>query len=162
MWVCGVDVGLVKTGIAQIKNGRAGFRATITVHGDPEDTGPRYVKLAEAIKTFFERYKEEKPRIVAIEQPEHAIRRKGFQMRSPVAIMKLYGAFAVTYVCIQSMWPESEVIAVMPFQWKGRMSKSMTSRIIAAKYDIERFANDHEADALGLADWAWERLKGTT
>lgn len=150
----GLDVALRFTGAAAIQDGRVAWRATIKVEGDSDITGPRFVMLREALEKLFQRQRVRAPAFVAIEQPDLNIR-KG---RKPGDIMKLYGAFAVCYAECRRLWPAAKVEGVTVARWKGSLQKSLTMRMMASKYGIERFANDHEADALGLADYAWDFL----
>lgn len=162
MLVMGIDVALVNTGVAVIEDGVSTWRATIKVVGHTEDTGPRYAALRKSLEKLLTRVRRT-PTIVAVEQPEHALRRhklKGRNVRvsvDPGAIMKLYGAFAVAYAECRRLWPRADVMGVLPARWKGNFGKDITWRMMAAKYKVE-CANEHEADALGLADFAWDTL----
>lgn len=152
--VLGLDVALRFTGVAAIQDGRVVWRATIKVEGDSDKTGPRFALLREALEKMFLRQRVHAPAFVAIEQPDLNLR-KG---RKPGDIMKLYGAFAVCYAECQRLWPSTKVKGVTPRQWKGNLQKDLTMRMMTAKYGVESFANDHEADALGIADYAWDLL----
>lgn len=155
MLVIGVDAALVNTGVAAIQDGKATWRATVKVQGDPEDTGPRFAELRRGFETLVRRMfgrAEELPAVVMVEQPEHGVR-EGHDVG---AILKLYGAFAVVYAESVRLFPEARVIGVTPEVWKGRMGKDLTARIMACKYGVKRFANLDEADALALADYAWD------
>lgn len=155
MLVIGIDVSLTRTGVAAIREGKAAWFSTISVPKEDFDTGPRYGALREGLQRLFERMVKEPPDVVAIEQPELNVR-KG---RGVEAILKLYGAFAVAFAECQRLWPTAKVVGVTPRGWKGNLEKGLTARIMAAKYRIDSFENDHEADGLGLADWAWDHLK---
>lgn len=149
--VIGIDCGLRHTGLYAIVNGKATWRNTISVEGDKDDTGPRFTVLRIALEKLLAPMKI-RPEIVAIEQPELGIR-KG---HAPGAILKLYAAFAITYAEVSRIWPHADIHGVEPRAWKGNLKKSLTSQWMASKYGIKRFPNSHEADALGLADWAWD------
>jgi hypothetical protein len=86
-----------------------------------------------------------------IEQPELGIRKD----HDAASVLKLYGAFAVTYAECARLWPQAHLMGVLPAQWKGSMKKSLTAGIMRAKYRVE-CRNEHEWDALGLADYAWD------
>ena len=150
--VVGIDPGIVAAGVAQIVDGRAGWRATIRVEGDPEETGPRYVKLREGLAALVKRLRDKRePMVVAVEQPELGIR-KGHGVE---AILKLYGAFAVLFAEASRLWPRARVMGVDARRWKGNYGKDLMARMMRAKYRVE-CGNEHEWDALGLADWAWD------
>jgi Holliday junction resolvasome RuvABC endonuclease subunit len=144
----GIDTGLVATGIAVIRDGVAKTRCTINVEGDVSDTGPRYVKLREGLETVAVRIlRRVIPAVVAIEQPELGIR-KGHDAGN---VMKLYGAFAVTYSECARLWKKAHIMGVPA----DTVTKSLRARIMRAKYRVE-FQDSHQADALWLADYAWD------
>jgi Holliday junction resolvasome RuvABC endonuclease subunit len=150
MWVLGIDVALVRTGVAAIEDGRATWRGTITTEG--EELGPRYVKLREALERLTRRMKRQaSPSVVAVEQPELGIRPD----HEAASVLKLFGAFSVSYVEAVRLWPKARVVGVEPAQWKGSLQKSLTARMMEAKYGVKCRTLD-ESDALGLADWAWD------
>ena len=157
MVVIGIDVALTETGVAAIEDGRKVWMSTIKVEGDPNDTGPRYALLRSSLEKLFGRMRISAPDAVAIEQPELAIRKDGKgRPRSTGAILKLYGAFAVCYAECRRLWPKAIIEGVTPQGWKGTLSKELTARMMASKYGVTEFENDHEGDALGLADYAWD------
>lgn len=157
MLVLGIDVSLVNTGVAAIEDGRAVKWFTINVEGDPEDTGPRFAKLREAITLAAVRVlKGKAPSIVVIERPEHGIRAG----RDAGSILKLYGSFAVCYAECSRLWPKARLVGVEPQRWKGNYPKGLTEGMMRAKYRVE-CANDHEWDGLGLADYAWDLAMAT-
>lgn len=164
--VLGIDVGLVDTGLAALADGRPVWKSTIHVEGDAEDTGPRFALLRECLERLLTERIRSAPAMVAIEQPEHGLRVRKWKGKKygtdPSSIMKLYGAFAVVYAEVARLWPKARVEGVTPQTWKGSLQKHLTASILGAKYNIRTFHNDHEADALGLADWAWERLQAET
>jgi hypothetical protein len=148
MLVVGLDVGLVHTAIAVVVGEKnCLWRATINVEGDR--TGPRYSVLREALEKSFA-HVHETPRVVSIEEPELEI----YPGRQAGSILKLYGAFAVAFAEAERVWPEANVMGVRPAQWKGTAKKQGTQGWLRARYEIE-CGNEHEWDALGLADWAW-------
>lgn len=155
--VVGIDPGLLQAGVAQIADGRAGWRATIRVEGDPEETGPRYVKLRQALTTLWRRMRDKcgvnaiEPAVVVVEQPELGIRRG----HNAEAVLKLYGAFAVLFAEAARLWPRARVVGVDARHWKGNYPKSLTAGMMRAKYGVE-CRSTHEWDALALADLAWE------
>lgn len=151
MLVLGIDVALRRTGVAAIEDGKAKWRATVDVEGDPEETGPRFVELRRAIEKLLGRLSPA-PDVVAIEQPEHAIRGN----RDAGNIMKLYGAFAVAFAECARLWPRARICGVKPEQWKGHLDKRTTATMMRCKYNVKEFANLDEADALSIADWAWD------
>jgi Holliday junction resolvasome RuvABC endonuclease subunit len=151
MQVLGIDISLVNTGIAVIGNDhQCLWRGTINVEG--EGTGPRFAVLREALDEVFNRVQD--PACVAIEEPPLVI----FPGRDAGSILKLYGAFAVAYAEVVRHWPETRVCGVTPEQWKGHLDKGTSQSVLRAKYKVD-CANNHEYDALGLADWAWETAK---
>jgi hypothetical protein len=143
--VLGIDTGLVRTAVAIIRDGKCLWRGTIHVEGD--DTGPRFAVLREALDEVLNRV--DNPECVAIEEPELEI----WRGRGASSVLKLYGAFAVAYAEVVRHWPDSRVCGVFPETWKGTLDKDSTEATLRAKYKVE-CANDHEWDALGLADWA--------
>jgi Holliday junction resolvasome RuvABC endonuclease subunit len=146
--VLGIDTGLVKTAIAVVSApGKCLWRGTITVDGD--GTGPRFAVLREALDEVFNRV--DGPACVAIEEPPLVI----FHGHAAGSVLKLYGSFAVAYAEAVRHWPEVHIVGVTPDMWKGTLDKESTETTLRAKYKIE-CANDHEWDALGLADWAWD------
>lgn len=147
MHVIGVDAALVNTGVAQIRDGRAGWRSTITVEG--ELIGERYAVLRRAFERLATRAvkKNDPPAVVVVEQPELGIR----PGRDVAAILKLYGAFAVLYTECVRLWPRAHVMGVLP----DSVEKKLRASIMRAKYRVD-FKNSHEADALYLADYAWD------
>lgn len=151
MQVLGIDIGLVNTGIA-IVNGEkvCRWRGTIKVEG--EGTGPRFAVLREALDEVFDRV--EDPACVAIEEPPLAI----WKGHGAESVLKLYGAFAVAYAEAVRHWPDVRIVGVTPDTWKGTLDKESTEGMLRGKYGVE-CANDHEWDALGLADWAWATMK---
>jgi hypothetical protein len=150
--VLGIDVALLNTGVAEIRDGKATWRSTITVEGEPTVTGPRFAVLRRAFEKLVSRtLRNDPPAVVAVEEPELGIR-KGHGVE---AVLKLYGAFAVIFAEATRLWPRSRVIGVMPKQWKGHLSKDMTASIMRAKYKVE-CDTSHAWDALGIADYAWE------
>jgi len=151
MLVVGIDVALVNTGVAAIEDGRATKWCTINVEGSPDDTGPRFVKLRESLSLVAVRILKKAPDLVVIERPEHGIR----DDRDAGNIMKLYGSFAVAYAETVRLWPRAEIMGVEPMSWKGTLGKGMTARLMQLRYKID-CANDHEWDAVGLADYGWE------
>lgn len=150
--VVGIDVALVNTGIAVIEDAKAVRWLTIKVEGDEEDTGPRFTKLRESLEVVAVRLlKRKAPSVVVIEKPEHGIR----QGRDVASILKLYGSFAVCFAECARLWPRAHLVGVEPMRWKGNYPKGLIEGIMRAKYRVE-CANDHEWDALGLADMAWD------
>ena len=148
MLVLGIDTGLVKTALAVIEEGVARTRLTISVEGDNEDTGPRYAKLRESLEMAARRVlKGIAPAVVAVEQPELGIR-KGHDAAS---VLKLYGAFAVTYAECARLWPGAHIMGVRA----DTVKKSLRAGIMRAKYRVECH-NSHEWDALWLSDYAWD------
>lgn len=163
--VIGIDVALKQSGVVLIEDGKYGWSATVKVEGDTEDTGPRYAMLRLALERLFQKKGIGYADVIAIEQPEHALRQRKIKGRNvrvsadPGNIMKLYGAFAVAYAECARLFPGAEVMGVLPERWKGNLKKHLTASIFAAKYDIRQFANWDEADALGIADFAWDHLQ---
>jgi len=154
--VLGIDTGLVRTAIAIVKDQKCLWRGTIHVEG--EDTGPRFAVLREALDEVFNRV--DNPACVAIEEPPLVI----FHGHAAGSVLKLYGSFAVAYAEAVRHWPDTHIIGVTPDMWKGTLDKESTETTLRAKYKVE-CANDHEWDALGLADWAWttaEAFRGKT
>lgn len=149
--VVGVDVALRQSGVAAIKDRRLAWRSTIKVEGDKQDTGPRYAILRRSLEALFGRMRLRSPALIVIEQPEHGIRAG----HEPESVMKLYGAFAVCYAECCRLYPRATVRGVTPREWKGNLQKDLTARMMASKYDTE-FNNYDEADAVGLADYAWD------
>jgi hypothetical protein len=148
MLVVGLDVGLVHAAIAVVVgDNHCLWRASIKVEGD--GTGPRYSVLREALEKSFA-HVHETPRVIAIEEPELFI----YKGRDAASILKLYGAFAVSFAEAERVWPDAKVIGVTPAQWKGTAKKKGTQGVLRSQYEIE-CGNEHEWDALGLADWAW-------
>lgn len=158
MIAVGIDASLVDTGVAVIRDGKVILKSTIHVEGDKDATGPRYALLRRSLETLFTKRLRVAPDIVAVEQPEHTLRKFHGVSRNPGAIFKLYGAFAVCYAECQRLWPKTKCIGVLPISWKGTTSKELTASIIRARYGVV-CATEHETDALGLADFAWERLE---
>jgi hypothetical protein len=152
MLVLGIDVALTNTGLAAIEDGRAVKWLTISVEGDAEETGPRFVKLRESLELVAVRIlKKKAPAIVVIEKPEHGLR----EGRGAGSIMKLYASFAVCYAECARLWPNAQLVGVEPKRWKGNYPKGLTEGMMRAKYGVE-CANADEWDALGLADYAWD------
>ncbi len=159
MLVIGIDVGLVKTGVAAVRDGRVEKVFTITVDGDVKDTGPRYAKLRESLSFAKVRLLGTlpPPAVVAIEQPDEDEGQDGVREgHEKMDVMKLYGDFAVLYAESCRLWREARVIGVTPWQWKGPYPKGLTQRILAARYPEALCANEHEWDGLGLASWAFQ------
>jgi hypothetical protein len=156
--VIGIDVGLLKTGVAALEDGKVLKVFTISVEGDVRDTGPRYVKLRESlafanvrILSYFS-----PPAVIAIEQPDDDEGlREGHDLMD---VMKLYGAFAVTYAECARLWRQAHLVGVTPKQWKGAYPKELTARRLEVEYG-QACANEHEWDALGIADWAVQVAK---
>lgn len=146
MHVLGIDVALLNTGVAEIRDGRCTWRSTIKVEG--EGTGPRFSVLRRGFERLATRVlKNDPPSIVAVEEPELGIR-KG---HTAEAILKLYGAFAVIYAECCRLWPKAQVMGMKP----DSLQKSTRAGIMRAIYKIE-CRDSHQADALMLAHFAWE------
>lgn len=155
--VLGIDVGLVRTGVVAVRDGQVLKAFTIVVEGDTKDTGPRYVKLREALALASGRVLGAfaPPRLVALEMPDEDEGEDGVREgHEKMSVAKLYAAYAVLYAEAVRLWPKAAVIGVTPRQWKGTYPKELTERIMAARHPEARCANTHEWDALGVADWA--------
>lgn len=156
MLVIGVDVGLVDTGVAVIANAQAVQAFTIGVEGDTQDTGPRYVYLRRALAIAAGRIIAPlgQPELIALEIPDEDEGVDGYREgHEKMHVAKLYGAYAVLYAEAARLWPKAHLVSVTPRQWKGSLGKKVTVRMMTAKYAITP-KNSHEADALGIADWA--------
>lgn len=145
MIVLGIDAALVNTGVAAIKDGRAAWWGTIKVDGDT--TGPRYVALRRGVERLLSKMRKEPPAVVLVEEPGEEIRRN----RDPYNVMKLYGAFTVIYVEVARLFPRARIVG----EPADSLQKSLREGIMRAKYRVE-CKNDHEWDALMLADRAWD------
>lgn len=159
MLVVGIDAALVDTGVAVIRDSKIVLCSTIHVEGDKDSTGPRYALLRRCLETLFEKRIRVVPDAIAIEQPEHTLRKRGGAGTNPGNILKLYGAFAVCYAECARLFPKTKVWGVMPLSWKGSLGKEVSARIMTARYGMRYFKNSHEADAVGVASWACDRLQ---
>jgi len=149
MIVLGIDAALTQTGVAVIEDGKAKWWATLSVEGEPDEPGPRYVKLREGIAHVHLRFlRDKRVDVIVIEKPEDGIR-EGHEAGH---ILKLFGAFAVVYAECARLWKHAHLIAVEPAKWKGPYGKNLTAGMMRAKYGVE-CANDNEWDALGLCDY---------
>lgn len=157
--VVGIDAALVDTGVAVIRDSKVVLCSTIHVEGDKDSTGPRYALLRRCLERLFRERVKVVPDAIAIEQPEHTLRKFHGVSRNPGAILKLYGSFAVCFAECARLFPKTKVWGVMPLSWKGSLGKEVSARIVMARYGVCEFNNDHEADAVGVADWACDRLR---
>lgn len=145
MLVIGVDTGLTHTALAALEDGKATWRGTISVEGD--ETGPRYAVLRAALEKFVRRVNA-RPDFVGIEEPELGVR-EGHEVAN---VLKLFGAFSVTYAELSRLWPRATIRGILANRWKGTVAKSTTAGMMRAKYKIE-CRNSHEFDALAIADF---------
>jgi len=155
MMVLGIDVGLVRTGVAALRDGEVLKTFTIAVEGDTKDTGPRYVKLRESLSLAKTRLLAQyaPPVLVAVEIPDEDEGEDGLREgHEKMDVAKLYGAYAVLYAEAARLWPKARVLSVTPRQWKGNLPKAITARMTEVRYGVGP-ANSHEADAVMIADW---------
>lgn len=156
MLVIGIDVGLVKTGVAALVDGHVAKVFTIAVEGDPKDTGPRYAYLRRSLAIAAGRILAVigQPAVIALEIPDEDEGIDGIRDdHEKMSVAKVYGAYAVLYAEASRLWPKAHLVSVTPAQWKGPYPKELTERIISAKYKGAPCQNGHEWDALGIADW---------
>jgi hypothetical protein len=157
MLVLGIDPGLLKTGVAALVDGWVKKVFTISVEGDPKDTGPRFACLRRSLAVAAHRLIMEigQPVVIAVEIPDEDEGVDGIREgHEKMDVAKVYGAYAVLYAEASRLWPKTRLLSVTPRQWKGAYQKGLTERILGAKYPEARCANSHEWDALGLADWS--------
>lgn len=148
MLVIGVDPALTHTALAALEDGKATWRGTIYIEG--VEIGPRYAILRSGLEKFVRRVKA-RPDFVGIEEPELSVR-DGHEVEH---VLKLYGAFAVTFAELTRLWPHAEIRGILANRWKGTVAKKTTAGMMRAKYKIE-CKNSHEWDALGIADYSWD------
>lgn len=148
----GIDTGL-NTAIAAMdgdrptsRGGRAAVVALRTVPHPKGDLPVQYAALRRGIQVAVGGLR---PDVIAVEQPEDAVR-KG---RTARAVLVLFGAFAVACAELGRIFPRIPIIGVTPGQWKGGMTKMETQRILQLRHPDAKPANEHEWDALGVADW---------
>jgi hypothetical protein len=158
MLVIGLDPGLVRTGVAALRDGRVEKVFTIAVEGDPKDTGPRFSFLRRAFELASRRLIGPlgTPDLVALEIPDEDEGVDGVRPgHEKMDVAKLYGAYAVLYAEANRIWPSAQLVSVTPRQWKGPVPKGISERVVRAKYPAARCANSHEWDGVGISDWAW-------
>lgn len=159
MLTIGIDVGLVKTGVAALVDGHVAKVFTISVEGDPKDTGPRYAYLRRALAVAAGRIIAGigQPAVIALEIPDEDEGVDGIRDgHEKMDVAKVYGAYAVLYAEASRLWPKAHLVSVTPAQWKGPYPKALTVGILTAKYPKAPCQNGHEWDALGIADWAFD------
>jgi RNase H-fold protein (predicted Holliday junction resolvase) len=156
MLVLGIDAGLVRTGIAALEDGKIIRACTIVVEGDTKYTGPRYSFLRRALEQVaLNVLKRKQPAVVAIDQPDEDEGEDGIREgHEKMDVAKLYGAYAVLFAEAERLWPKTRVVGATPSQWKGPYPKGLTVGRMAFKYGGRAAANQHEWDAVALADWA--------
>lgn len=159
MLVLGIDVGLLRTGVAALVDGRIEKVFTIAVEGDPKDTGPRYAYLRQSLSIAAGRIIAVigQPTLIALEIPDEDEGEDGLREgHEKMDVAKVYGAYAVLYAESSRLWPKAHLVSVTPAQWKGPYPKSLTVGRMRAKYPEAKAANQHEWDGVGIADWGWD------
>lgn len=157
MLVLGIDPGAVFTGFAWIREMKdrtvQRMSTTIVVR---QRYPFRYPALERQLLDLFAKLPEE-PCAIAIEEPDSDV----WKDNDVRPIFHLHGAFAVIVCAVCRRFHDSILHHLRPGSWKGAMPKEHTARTLREKYGWTDVHAGDEADALGLADFAFEVAKRT-
>lgn len=156
MIVLGIDPGSLNVGFAWVR-----YRATGKVNS-------RYMASWRAAYHLPTRYIDirdhlerqllgvpEYPSVVAVEvpaKPYHAPYRPGHHRDIKI----LHGCYAVIVAEVGRVFRNTFLLPVQYDVWTGGLDKKEIQGRLARKYEISSFVNDDCADALGIADYAFE------
>jgi len=155
--VLGIDPGAVFTGFAWIREMKdltvQRMSTTIVVR---ERYPFRYPALERQLLDLFTKLPEE-PCAIVIEEPDAAV----WKDNDVRPIFHLHGAYAVVVCAVCRRFHDSILHRLRPGSWNGHMPKDHTAKTLREKYGWADVHTGDEADALGLADFAFEVAKRT-
>jgi Holliday junction resolvasome RuvABC endonuclease subunit len=162
MLVVGIDPGSYNTGFAWVRlKGAMGQRITKSAYSwhTAGSRMARYALMREKLDTAL-RQLPEAPLMVAIEEPDRGTNTKPFKVKN---ISFLNGCYAICVAEVARQFPRTILHDIRYESWTGGLQKSDVYSRLIAKYDVQvPFQNDDVADALGLADYAFEIAKKTS
>jgi Holliday junction resolvasome RuvABC endonuclease subunit len=156
MLVVGIDPGSLVTGFSWIGH-KKGKLANYSTHFKSVSRMPfRWMEMRDSLEHQL-LLLPEPPIMVAIEEPsrEGQHRAKADDRRM---LMQFFGCYAVAVAEVSRLFRNTVIIPIKYMSWTGGLGKEIVYKQLLEKYHRHRWSCDDEADAIGLADFAWNAV----
>lgn len=156
MLVVGIDPGTAFVGIAWIRRHHHHRISRHTSYFKCDGRWPyRFIEMRNRLEKFLSGIPEP-PTMVAIEEPDRGTSTKPVNPRVETDLRAVY---AVCVAEVGRQFTQTNLIPVRYESWTGGLQKADVYLRLSKKYDKPKFNRDDEADALGIADFAFEIAK---